>query len=1747
MDDSDQEFSDLCSRLLKRVKRKDSGDEKKPVAAPDEAAGPSQSRAPPRRKRQKNGQLQSQAAGRSQPVCPADGASFLSVKEKVLRRMERFRRESPPRLLHVEAEEHRGETVSPPRRELKEETESDEALARRLQQQLDHEAETQAVVDTEGKGLFLCQLCYKDLSAMSPQLRTQHINRCLDESESSSEKISEAPAAPASALQPRVPECPICGRGFKSEKSRSTHLKRCSASMGVSPAELLQALQRQASESLSDSAAEQEQPRGRRRPNASEPSMPVKKKAKKRAPRMDEDTMVALALSRSLLEQEKQRERDIEEERQIQAQLSSPPAAAAPVLQWRPGAGKSQGRRRKGAPAGPPPLLLVQDPQTALNRIQERVSALLLRPRPPTPPTPKLLPSMLSMWRHSTPLWLKSALPGGGPDSLCEFYTPELGAFIQPWVRPENKTSLSSEVTPVKQRPASASEPTSNPEQPSCASVSLDQKSQERSSTPACLTPTFSTPGAQALQDLVELAEEGMTLTQYRHTDKEPTVLELPLSGFVPGKAKTTKLLPTSSVSVSRLCSDLASMVNNPQLSDVQLQVDSGDLYFAHSFMLYTRCPLLANLVHDSGFGVQEDGMPAAQRVLLGDVPGEAVHALLHYLYTALCPLSHTLLPHILQLASRFNLPELQQQCEQYFGNPEDSEEPRADEPCPAEDLIPEPQQSLADTQFLELLRSMWRHEESDCEDFSVAGGAERGMEEVEEEGGGSNDGEMKEERVDEEELDEIYEFAATQRKIGTIASSSSYEEDEVKVMNDFFDEEKEDKAEKLNMKEEKCEEERAALFKNTSSNCYELEVNKGTAAVLTSGMNVHHTQGASADVCSGSVLDTSGLKSAPEAGLDRSYSRLFSESWGEYVEPSQTPAASFQPKKSISTPHRMSSVSEVIDLSISPPPGSEEPGELSLALPVAGVSPGERQTSKSSLIMVSRTPEISSPVPASALGPLARSKQSPVKERSMVCSSLTSVNSPSLSYKSLSTATWSKGSPGAASSIESKCSPLVLSNPSKSQPKSSPPVPNYNKPELIVLSDCSDDTDADPPANQDSPPLSPSPPKANKSHTPIRAKESKPSLHNRTDKMEPSKTDHLEDCLYSAANHSMLDGSAEVSWLIPATPEVSTRSCSTQTYNSMQRSQLFPKPHSSSPQASSSVPQDSEMSRSAEPLSSSIRGGPACSSLRSDPCSSSEHSTDIQKPVSCSRLQFDTPQSRGQTHHSALPSFMPSSSTPLHSAPCPQPPEPLGSPLLRHSDFRPQRRAAWEEEDCEDKKVDLSLSDRLGKMAQFGTSELGFKVVSQSESLQSQRGCVQPREDARDSPPGSPAHTEAEDETGTREQDHGGTVDEDNRSNNEVEMVEEVSFCAFDEPPIAFDDSWGLGGGEVNQGPRFSLRLESSGDAGSPLEHRRHVEMPPQHTNSPPIEEAHAISPDSGAAANHSLPDPAVWESWGEDEDEDDKPDKGPALPLFQRAGVVAPPKRVAELKTPVAHKNKNQVPLVPITPMPGFSDMDTPELRKRLDSYGVRPLPKKQMVLKLKEIHHYTHQLMSSESEEEDSPRCRPKTGANPFKLPTAPPPVSPRKLQFGEEEQEVLPASQDSSTSSTAESERSNPELCDSEEEGSDSEGVTASQAVVREKDKLLAVRSFIVSDPALYGRVLQYQPLSLSDLKARLRAAGIRLGTAKLLDFLDSQCITFTTARAGHAAPSRRKARARAPAAKPRGAASRGRKRGAKPAD
>uniref|UniRef100_A0A3P9B531 Structure-specific endonuclease subunit SLX4 n=1 Tax=Maylandia zebra TaxID=106582 RepID=A0A3P9B531_9CICH len=187
------------------------------------------------------------------------------------------------------------------------------------------------------------------------------------------------------------------------------------------------------------------------------------------------------------------------------------------------------------------------------------------------------------------------------------------------------------------------------------------------------------------------------------------------------------------------------------------------------------------------------------------------------------------------------------------------------------------------------------------------------------------------------------------------------------------------------------------------------------------------------------------------------------------------------------------------------------------------------------------------------------------------------------------------------------------------------------------------------------------------------------------------------------------------------------------------------------------------------------------------------------------------------------------------------------------------------------------------------------------------------------------------------------------------------------------------------------------------------------------------------------------------------------------------------------VSSHSKRQRTLVPITPMPHYSDMDTPELKNKLNRFGVRPLPKRQMILKLKEIHQYTHQLVSSDSEDEAS-----VSGATAQMKPPA--------------SRHHCPPSQLNSTS------LSNPELCISSDGDSDSDGgISASQAASRLQDRLKAVRSFILSDSKLYSQILQYKPLVLSQLQEQLKAAGIRLGAAKLMDYLDSQCITFTTAK------------------------------------
>ncbi|KAM6972597.1 LOW QUALITY PROTEIN: structure-specific endonuclease subunit SLX4 [Aplochiton taeniatus] len=1430
MDDSDQDFVDLCSKLLKRVRKKpcDPGDQKG-------AEHPSST--------------QVTAAGNAMPSSSTPSAN------------------------------------------------SDEAIALKLQQKLDKEATEagQPSVDLQKGGLFFCQLCNRDLSHMSPGGRTQHINRCLDKSEDSASE----PAPP-----PSVPECPICGKKFKSQKSRSAHLKRCSVDMGVSPAMLLP-VQRQAAETQSGQHCQTNLPPtgGSKRKVPSELRLPARKKPRKNTPHLDDDTMVALALSSSLVEQERERERELQREMEVERllQIRSPeghPGPLHPQSTWK---GKGRGKRKKrGAAPGPPPLLLVQEAGTALRRLQERVTALLLRTRGPSLLTPTRRPSSLSEPSAGAPLWQKSALPDGGPQCPLEFYAPELSDYIS---LPSQSAQTDDSAVPSLAPPGSSVQRPVRQGSP----LSTVQRSSQPLSDPAASQTSYTT-GNQALKDLMELADEGMTLTQWGYTTASATAApprdresraapdlhpsgfvrsdspedqaELCLSGFIPDATSTdgaglrgstrrraecsgaeTSRDGQKTAALSRLASDLSGLLNNPQLSDVQLQVDSGEVYFAHSFMLYTRCPLLAQMVHESGFGVKEEGTPQSQRVLLGEIPGQAVYTLLQYLYTAHCPVTPSLLPHLQELASRFDLEEMRSMCTLNACGTQGESEGEAWEDDPAQESCAGAEEGQRDRAFLELLRSMWN--EADDDEGQGAGGETKEVSGLEGDPSGDiragSDGDRNEDVVNEEEMEEIYEFAATQRK----------REEE---------------------KDPPCP--------------------------------------------------------------DRSYSRLFSDSWGDYDEDPPPLSTSQSPRSHTPYPQQQRRLPPQPSASSSPtrPSTSRGGGGDTRRQPERSYS----QSSASQVIDLSSSP----PPGARAPSPVPRWRSD---EGGRDGDDTPGPGDGNAALEAFSTGKVPSTAPGPKRESRGPRGACALRPPPS-------PV------ELIVLSDSSEETEvggarASPPPV---PPPSPGPAGHDlRSHT--RIKVQLPPGPARPPRTRVQKETRGSDSGPPGAPPASPDpdepGSADDVGQVP------TSTSTSQTLSGMHRTRLF---HLASP-------------------SSSLSSPPAAS---------------VFSPLAA--LPKDTPQTS------------------------------------KVSDAPPPRVSTH-------------------------AAQAGSAVARQTlESGWPDRGGSPPSDDV-------------------------------NSADRPLEFAVPASQPRRSRPPSI----------APSEGPSVSVTPH----------HRRAQPQSstPLHTGPPPHPALPSASPLLRATGARGAPETV------------DSPGRqSPSMePECSYSG------------TELSSRSKDRGPRVPITPMPSFSDMDTPDLKNKLNRYGVRPLPKRQMILKLKQIHQYTHQVVSSESrgrctlpgssaQARPLPKASAASSSRPvscaqtgrFKQPVALPTVSPGK-RTGEEEKESLSV-QGSHTSSTApseDSERSNPELCLSSSNGDSDSDVTASQATSRLQDSLEAVRSFILSDPELYSKVLRYQPLVLSALQAQLKTAGIKLGTTKLLDYLDSQCITCTTAKPGRPAPSRRRARGR----------------------
>ncbi|KAG8433235.1 hypothetical protein GDO86_017495 [Hymenochirus boettgeri] len=1665
MVESDDEFTELCSKLLKRVKKnKPSG--QLDIQKTSTAAKSKLKRSKPPNKKLVSNEAAKEAgapatrvlgkAPKQSDQCnsardtdtkthhnevsnclsqkggdeitePVRSQELIRTKDLVLERMKQFKRTSPIRMKANNTEQLPFACLP----SGSEHIQSDCALAAALQMEL---VEQQRSLEDEG--LFFCQICQKDLSSMNTVMRAQHVNRCLDQSES----LVVEPG-------PSIPSCPLCGKPFNTKTSRASHLKCCAAKLEIPAHTLLQAVQRQATESSTDTITHAALAQSKRKATSKQKEPPKKKKMVQPSSEVEE-LLVAMALSRSLQE-------DPRGDKVNRVPLATNNGVPA----------KKRRKKQKNIPA---PLLLVQAPEAALQRLQQRVS-LLMRYR------------KKRAWYRSLPeenmciLWESSKmLANSDPHS---YYTLELNPLVTPWNPPQKKL-LNSQKHTV---------PSTLPTENSLSTASIDKKASVEECGEEEISKSCSQNDTEALLDLAELAGEGLTLTQWKlvnrdaldRTDQESVESFIP-SGFVPSQHKVvmeqTKA-PCLTAPLVSLAADFLEMVNNPVLSDAQLQTDCGEVINVHMFVLYARCPLLVEAVHSEGFWVDEKSTGHTRRLLLNDISADATLCFLRFLYSGCSTISAHCLVHVCELARRFGVSSLIDICEHLVSEPEHITPQDAAE-VKSNDTEDDDGGMRAET-FQELLKSMWLDED------------EEGVAILEAEGQGED--KMEGDDMGESELEEIYEFAATQRRVTEEQSTNSNGAD---IQHQKMESEDEAVYEVTNepvRTEASITNTDIPFDKDTPPKCSSLDSSPLTAPLktleqsspvntspdlsahkthvspldsqshmklspvhlsvmtspgptacnlLTDSAALRHSSFASVeeqnsapshnDFNSGSRVKESEQESIIDLSspcMDDSYDRMFSETCEEYVEPSNVS----NPGSDTVIPTQNQELTSTPNITRFP------------TLPELGSSP------------LSFAPCIESPCVAAKptcfpVSSFTSSKNSPGSELSQ-----------NPMHQSTSSHIATSQEPGVI---------LILSSDEETEPNVQASLPPCNEQEICM---------------------------------PAGIKESPASFRGKRSS---------EGCSYME-----MSSSTQNSWLVPATPL----------------------PHTAVTLASL---RQTSLQHEGTQTSTILCRAASHYSFFSPPLLSPK------SPVLASLLSPDTKFTQGFAHP---PQECDSSKAllPLTSPPT----TPASSSVFtvgdsEDEDLKPDHplSTVGTSEVCQSQSACNSSPQSNTALSQKSPDKL--LILQPSPTSKLTQGTTPIQLDFKD--PFSPSSLRA---SPTSSSVLEVELSEDERSQPEAQIsISDRSFQIDYEPPIPMEEELWFNGEETPKRCRLSpkactpISMKGTPKRASLIQNNNSTPL----RGSPPMVASEISSHTLGLQGNQmSFLNTHTWDEWEENDEE-----LPAVLPLSQRLSKA--PDKQKPLKTPVSIVRKRELaPKVPITPLPAYSDMDTPVLKKELNRFGVRALPKKKMVLKLKEIFRYTHQTMSSDSDDEvpssqanrgnrsetvQIPVVNNKKHLIGTKDPSRFQPLQQKKpssvcnikstaLEGKSQNDQPLTASQESTTSSSGASDTSSlsqssaanefeTAFADEEED----ETVTASQQVGREVATAEAVKKFIENRPDLYKRILLYQPLELAALQAELKQGGIKVSSGKLLDFLDAHCVTFTTAAARKEKNSRKRRKA-----------------------
>ncbi|KAL4229719.1 5'-flap endonuclease [Mactra antiquata] len=460
-------------------------------------------------------------------------------------------------------------------------------------------------VDTDST-VYHCLVCNKDLTLYNVQRRQQHVNRCVDKVEDTERKKVEEEKL-IEKVRNAVLSCPMCGKNFKSEAGRVSHLKKCSRSNNVPTESLLQLVKDQEREKMENLAA------GiipsELRTKISKSIAPKKRKMKEPKNQYEEDVQVAMAMSSSMNTE----------------QCTS----SSNIVKGKDGRKKGKEKLEDVC------LLTTLTDEDRQRRMEEKINTILhTSNNDQVVSSTSLFDSELKVHNDSHNLW---NIGGHSVDKYDneQFY---VGTLIPPLTM--SSGDLGKNLRRMSTIPGREKSFVDKNE-----SVIKTMNTSTNNSVDDIIS--VSTQTALVLAQLA--TDDVMDTSTNQNVDSlKSTSHDIEASGFCVETLSLDKSIQESLVSETRC--DYKKLINNDKYSDINIITCSGDRLYAHSVILMVRCPTLLKVSKDSTITIEYST--------------DVILTALRFIYTGEVIVTENSCGELKKLAEQYELPSLVSACD---------------------------------------------------------------------------------------------------------------------------------------------------------------------------------------------------------------------------------------------------------------------------------------------------------------------------------------------------------------------------------------------------------------------------------------------------------------------------------------------------------------------------------------------------------------------------------------------------------------------------------------------------------------------------------------------------------------------------------------------------------------------------------------------------------------------------------------------------------------------------------------------------------------------------------------------------------------------------------------------------------------------------------------------------------------------------------------------------------------------------